>query len=477
MVTQLAYRIERLRRYRIWQVWWWVAVLCWMASVSRVFAASDLQPLVDAANPGDTITLQPGETYTGAVIDKQNLTIDLNDATIVPGPSGAALTITAADTSLICFAGGLIDGDLDGYPGDPALPSPHPGIVVQVGADNLIIDGCEVRHWLDGVSIAGSVTSFKLVNSYLHENSDAGIHIDTNVMLNGVVTLRGNLFKENGGSGIVHDGLSPLDARFNSWGHMDGAAAGDGVSGSGVVDAGNATFAELFFAPDPTDAGIEERVVEEAEIFDTAIMVDAAELYAVQFAITYDPALLDLVAATPAQFAADGGLCFFTSLIPGEVGGYCYRFNPAPTVNAVAVPVVTLTFVALAQGTAVVDVRTDPLHLSSGAPGGVMVYVNNGGFGPAQGSGLRLITDEDDGRIVIDVPTAVTEIVVVVAENAGNSPWYWLSLAMIMIGVSWWLICRQFSGPATERKIRTHSCPPLRTVATRSAPYRSYTWR
>ena len=113
----------------------------------------------------------------------------------------------------------------------------------------------------------------------------------------------------------------------------------------------------------------------------------------------------------------------------------------------------------------------------SGAPGGVMVYVNNGGFGPAQGSGLRLITDEDDGRIVIDVPTAVTEIVVVVAENAGNSPWYWLSLAMIMIGVSWWLICRQFSGPATERKIRTHSCPPLRTVATRSAPYRSYTWR
>lgn len=88
MVTQLAYRIERLRRYRIWQVWWWVAVLCWMASVSRVFAASDLQPLVDAANPGDTITLQPGETYTGAVIDKQNLTIDLNDATIVPGPSG-----------------------------------------------------------------------------------------------------------------------------------------------------------------------------------------------------------------------------------------------------------------------------------------------------------------------------------------------------------------------------------------------------
>ncbi|MCB8950810.1 MAG: right-handed parallel beta-helix repeat-containing protein [Ardenticatenales bacterium] len=354
-----------------------------------------LQDLVDAANPGDTITLTPGEQYIGATVDKAGLTIEMNGATIFPG--SPALTITAADVTVDCAAGGVLDGD----PDNTGSNSPFPAILVQSGGDNLIVDGCEILNWEDGVQVAADVTSFKLVSSYLHDNTDAGLQIDSGVALGGVVTVRGNLFKANGGNGIQHDGASNLDAQYNSWGARAGAASGDGSGGTGPLDVTNPTFSELFFAPDPTDTALEQREVFNGETFITTVDVDAAGLYGVQFELTYDNTRLTLNSAAASTFAGGAGGCVLNTATSGVITGHCYRQEPDADAAGVDNQVITLDMTSIAAGTAIFDVATDPALLASAAQAGVKVYVNNGGFGAEEGSGLRLILDTNDGEIIV----------------------------------------------------------------------------
>ncbi|MCB8950820.1 MAG: right-handed parallel beta-helix repeat-containing protein [Ardenticatenales bacterium] len=357
--------------------------------------SESLQALVDAANPGETITLTPGTIYLGAIVNKPGLTIDLNGATLAPG--SPALTITAADVTVDCAAGGVLDGDPGGAGGNSLFPA----ILVQSGGDNLIVDGCEIRHWEDGVQVAADVTSFKLVSGYLHDNTDAGLQIDSGVALGGVVTVRGNLFKANGGNGIQHDGASNLDAQYNSWGARAGAASGDGSGGTGPLDVTNPTFSELFFAPDPTDTALEQREVFNGETFITTVDVDAAGLYGVQFELTYDDTRLTLNSAAASTFAGGAGGCVLDTATSGVITGHCYRQEPDADAAGVDNQVITLDMTSIAAGTAIFDVATDPALLASAAQAGVKVYVNNGGFGAEEGSGLRLILDTNDGEIIV----------------------------------------------------------------------------
>ncbi|MCB8950819.1 MAG: hypothetical protein H6650_02275 [Ardenticatenales bacterium] len=359
------------------------------------FQAESLQELVDAASPGDTIILTPGTSYYGATVDKVGLTVDVNGATIIPG--SPALTITAADVTVDCAAGGVLDGD----PDNTGSNSPFPAILVQSGGDNLIVDGCEIRHWEDGVQVAADVTSFKLVSGYLHDNTDAGLQIDSGVALGGVVTVRGNLFKANGGNGIQHDGASNLDAQYNSWGARAGAASGDGSGGTGPLDVTNPTFSELFFAPDPTDTALEQREVFNGETFITTVDVDAAGLYGVQFELYYDDTRLTLNGAAASTFAGGAGGCILDTTTSGVISGHCYRQEPDADAAGADNQVITLDMTSIAAGTAIFDVATDPALLASAAQAGVKVYVNNGGFGAEEGSGLRLILDTNDGEIIV----------------------------------------------------------------------------
>ncbi|MCA9937139.1 MAG: right-handed parallel beta-helix repeat-containing protein [Anaerolineales bacterium] len=357
-------------------------------------ATSSLQNLVDVANPFDTITLDSGRSYVGATVNVDDLTINLNGATILAGSPG--LIIAADNVTVTCAdSGGVLDGDTGGG------PSTFPGILVQAGADNAIIEGCEILNWADGVQVEGDVTSFKLLSNYIHDNTDAGLQIDSGVSLSGVVTARGNLFKANGGNGIQHDGATALDAQYNSWGDIGGAASGDGVGGSGTTDASNPTFSEVFFAPVPGDTNQTQTSLYVGQSTQTTIDVDAAGLYGVQFRLLYDSTRLSLTNATASTFAGTGDCSLITN-VAGEVSGYCYRQNPDADAAGVDTQAITLDLTAIASGTAVFDVLTGAgSNLNSTAQGGVKVYVNNGGYGAEAGSGLRVILDNNDGEIII----------------------------------------------------------------------------
>jgi hypothetical protein len=233
----------------------------------------------------------------------------LNGATV--GHGSPAFTISAANVT-------ILNGTLDGA-GDTS-----PAILVQSGGDNLALQGVEITNWADGIEISADVTSLKVVGNYIHDNADAGWQINSGVVLSGVVAVEGNLFKNNGGNGIQNDGTAALSAQYNSWGNIGGAAAGDGVSAN--VDASNATFAELFVAVNPGSEDTSRTVVE-TEQFSVTLEVDAANLYGVQYQLSYDANMLTLDSATDGSFRGTG-TCSTQTGTPGEVTVFCTRHEP-----------------------------------------------------------------------------------------------------------------------------------------------------
>jgi len=187
-------------------------------------------------------------------------------------------------------------GILDGW--DGSANSADPAVVVSAGSDNFILQGVEVKRWASGVSLAGSVVSFKMAENFVHNNSDAGLVVGSGATLGGVVTIEGNLFKDNGGYGIRNDGdTNPLPATYNSWGDLAGPAGplGDGV-GAGVTYI-PWTFAELFLDMVPDTEVVVGHVLEITG-FDVKLKADAAKLYGLTFVFAYDTAKLTLGTTT-----------------------------------------------------------------------------------------------------------------------------------------------------------------------------------
>ncbi|GAB4164279.1 MAG: hypothetical protein Fur0021_39830 [Candidatus Promineifilaceae bacterium] len=421
---------------QIWQRWWLLVFLVWTGPLPDSPPAGDLQALIDAAYVGDTITLQPDQAYTGAVVYKPGLSLNLNGATIMSGPTGPGLIITAADVAIICSVGSRIDGDLDGYPGDPAVPSSFPGIQMQAGADNVIIEGCDIRNWLDGVQVTHSLTSLKLVHNYLHDNGDAGLQIDTGVSLAGIVSIMGNLFKANEGPGIRHDGAGLLPANHNSWGHIDGAIAGDGIGGSGMLDASAPTFVEAFVGVDPENLTTQQRTVSPGTSLITVVAVDAANLYGLRFSLTYDPNILTLQNLLSGDFVGRG-TCLTTTEEAGRLDGVCYRQHPDVPVSDHEVTILQMEFLAHKPGVSIFDLQTTPAELAAGARGGVGIYVNNGGYGGVAGNLLRQITDENDGEIIVAGPTAVSLTQFGGGYNHSPAAICWLLAGMLLLLFRW----------------------------------------
>lgn len=358
--------------------------------------AGILQALIDAAAPGDTIDLGTCAPYQGATVDKP-LTINLNGSTIGEGSPG--LTISADDVRV--NGPGVLDGN----------GSTDPGILVNGGADNFILDGVEVREWADGVQLAGSVTSFKLVNNWIHSNNGAlpntgaGLQIDSGVTVGGIVTIEGNLFKVNGGNGVQNDSGNTVNATYNSWGADQGptAAGGDGVSADVTYDPW--TFAEVYIDVDPTTGGDQiVRGVDESTSFNVDLNVDGENLYGLSFKFTYNPAFLTFNG--PPTFAAPwAGNCVVVGTPPAGTFAYnCYLISgPAWTGGTVA------TFNFTANGPSLTgngpwptyfDISHLEADTNAGAAGGVKVFVNNAGFNDPS-TPDRDITDANDGRIDI----------------------------------------------------------------------------
>lgn len=354
-----------------------------------------VQNAVDAASAGDTIYLAAGTYDGGLILQKDGLEVKGEEGTVV-GPGSPAFTVDADDIV-------IEDLVIDGWTG--ISNSTDPGILVQAGADNLIVQNCEIWRWADGIEVAGSVKSLKVVANWFHGNTDAGLQVDSGVTVTGNYVVEGNLFKGNGGYGIRNEGATnPLVAEYNSWGHLNGPASGDGVSAQ--VDAEPFTFIEVFMDMDP-DAEAIQRNVDESTSFDVAVKTDAAKVYGLTFLFTYDPMVLTLNNVTfGTEFL---GRCYQVGTPPlGTVHYRCNLQYPDPEYDADGGTVATVSFTAEDNGgltgngpwTTYFDLAHDWTGTSAGAVGGVRVYVDNAGFGAPSASG-RDITDADDGQIDI----------------------------------------------------------------------------
>ena len=350
-----------------------------------------------AVIPGGTVYVFQGGTYPvsagthpgGVVITANGITINLNGATV--GAGSPAFTIEAEDVTI--QGPGVLDGD----------GSTSPGILVNAGANNFTLKDVEVREWADGVEVAGNVTSFKLFDNWIHSNADAGLQVNSGVTLDGVVSIQGNLFKENG-VGIRHEGTGTLPAEYNSWGHVTVPVTT--VDFIGSIDADPWTFAEVYLDVYPDTEAI-EREVNEDDTFDVALKVEAANLYGVTFSFTYDTDLLTLNTTT--LVAPWDIRCTNLSVTPGIV---TYRCNLLGEAEWNGGTVATLNFTANLPGvapnlagpwSAFFDISPLAADTNAAALNGARIYVNNAGFN-APSNPDRDITNTDepyDGEIII----------------------------------------------------------------------------
>ena len=254
----------------------------------------------------------------------------------------------------------------------------------------------------------------KLVNNWIHSNTDDGIQFDADLGLSGVVTINGNLLKENGGNGINNLSTTvTVPASLQLVGRCRRAGRGDGVNGL-VTD--YPVHLRRGVRGRDTGHGRDGRNVNELDTFDVAVKVDAKGLYAVQYKLTYDPAYLTLQDSDrvkPGVQVADGAF---------KGSGSCTQSVTVGTVTRVLhvlcagrgcgrrVDGEHLTFKADGASrtgngpwTTYLDLSVAGSELSSAARDGVKVYVNNGGFDAPSTTAGRTITDTpDDGKIIID---------------------------------------------------------------------------
>ncbi|MBN1538148.1 MAG: right-handed parallel beta-helix repeat-containing protein [Anaerolineales bacterium] len=346
----------------------------------------DMNAVLACALPDATITFEGGTYPGGLVVDNDDLTFNLNGATV--GSGSPAFTINGDNITI--QGPGTLDGNA----------SLDPGILVNAGADNFILDGVEVTEWADGVQVAGAVESLKIVNNWMHTNTDAGLQVDA--APTGIVTIEGNLFKANGGNGVSNGGGSSLNAEYNAWGDLAGPA---GTNGDGVgtnVDADPFTFVEFFMDVDP-DCEALTRNVDESDSFDVKLKADAVNLYGVTFKLTYDETKLQLNSQT---FSAPwASKCIALTSGAGELAYRCTLTSAAWSADGG--DILTLNFTATGidlTGNGPWEALFDISHLSedasAGASGGAKVYVNNAGYGDPSIT-ERDITDTDDGKVTV----------------------------------------------------------------------------
>ena len=354
-----------------------------------------VQDAIDGASSGDVIVLAEGTHTGGFTVDTPGITILGHDGTVIYGGS-EAFKITEADVILKNL---VIDGQ--------SIHSGDPAILVTYDADsrgdNLTVQNCEIKGgWADGIQVATSVTSFKVIGNWIHGNVD-GLQVDV-VTIGGVVTIEGNLFKDNTGKGVNNDSATTtLPAEYNSWGCLGTPIAY--VEGSVTYDPW--TFVEVFMDMKPETEAVTV-AVNESKTFDVKLKVDAKSLLGLTFKVTYDTDFLTWKSTTWAT-AFDGNCTALTGNDPSG-GVLYYRCTLDPALDTDGGDVFTLNFTAEDSDasesgndgpwTQYFDVSHEETYTSAGAAGGVKIYVNNAGYG-APSITDRVITDTDDGEVTI----------------------------------------------------------------------------
>ena len=319
-------------------------------------AFADPQAAMAAVARGGAIHIAPGAYAGGLVVSTDGLTIDLNGAIV--GAGSPAFTVTADDVTI---EDGLLDGTGDGTGAS--------AIVVAAGVSRLWVHDCEIKNWpADGIHLEGAVDGLKVMDNDIHDNGGDGIELGG--APTGTVVVTGNRLHDNAGYGI-HAVSGNLTAAYNDWGHIDGPAAGDGVSGA--VDFDPWLFGQLAadVVPEPAQA-------HEGEAVDVEVRVSAASLTGAQFTLAYDPALLQVLDVT-----ATGTGYFAGALAPeltrDDASGWL-RYSAArqagetPLVGQATLLRVRFQTRPIAASQATTTIAVDPATVGLAAPGGVRIF-------------------------------------------------------------------------------------------------------
>lgn len=318
-------------------------------------AFADPQAAMAAVARGGAVHIAPGTYAGGLVVGIDGLTIELNGATI--GAGSPAFTVTADDVTI---QNGVLDGA-----GDTTGAS---AIVVAAGVSRLWVHDCEIKNWpADGIHLEGAVDGLKIIDNAIHDNGGDGIEL--NGTPTGTVLVIGNSLRNNGGYGIyaVSGGLS---AEYNEWGHIDGPAAGDGVSGA--VDAEPWLFGQVAadVVPEPARVRVGETV-------DVNVRVTAASLSGAQFTLAYDPARLEVLGTTSAGPGYFAGALGAEAMRDDSAGLVHYsaarQAGEAPLTGQATLLTVRFRARGIAGAQATTTVGIDAASVGLAAPGGVRI--------------------------------------------------------------------------------------------------------
>ncbi len=282
--------------------------------------------LADQAKPGDTIYLQAGmhSPAGGYIVDQDGLTIiSLPGAEIKP--ASPCFTVSANDIRLI---GGVCT---------PSTGSP--GIVLGGPVSRLAIQNMEIGGGTsNAIELGYDVTDLKIVDNIIHSNTGDGLVYAAGTTVSGVHEVMGNLFMNNGGYGVNNLSSNTYDVTYNSWGHLDGPAAGDGVNGS--LTSTPYTHA----APGMISSGTPvANVVGLGYDITYNVFVDANELWGVEFEMSFDPAVVQVVSVTNGGvFAPISEACSLTYNNSTGVIHYCGQSYSS--ISGASVPAFTVVF-------------------------------------------------------------------------------------------------------------------------------------
>ncbi len=194
-----------------------------------------MNAIIACAAPGSTLTFEGGSYPGGLIVDRDDLTFELNGATV--GAGSPAFTISG--DNIIINGPGVLDGTGD-------TDSSHAIFVVD-GVSNFTVNKLEIKNWVNGVHYDGEIINTQVVDNYIHDNTGDGVYFTEQPTVQTSVSfyIQGNLFKHNGGVGVNNAGATDVNAEYNSWSEYEGPTGTD-WDGSAYADTDPFTHVDLY---------------------------------------------------------------------------------------------------------------------------------------------------------------------------------------------------------------------------------------
>lgn len=277
---------------------WWGSVLGPQSpingSVDVIKWCGNPNPGCDPLLPDDTntITLDGTKELGDANIYVPGLTIVVENGLTIAN-DGACFNINASYTTIQAESKlGAVCKPASGFNGIDVADDLNNVIIL-----NLAFDG--TGGGVDGIHFSGGISDIMIVDNWFHGFTGDAIEftaqptLPDEVLGTPFLIIQGNLFETNGGLGINASTFT-VPAEFNSWGHVDGAIAGDGKSEG--VDADPWTHVDLY-------VGASGVVSVGGDVIVT-IYGNLENVMGANFTLHYDPAELDLDPASLADLSA-----------------------------------------------------------------------------------------------------------------------------------------------------------------------------